>query len=147
MREREIKNTKIYTSSPFLNGYVQSFANKKWFSLKRSPRSIQYNIITLAPSKTPLHPATHNPLHSTVAVKQCRTLLHAPKLQTLCNMETKHTITNHKPHATCHQITRYTIAMKKQQCFYTKTDYRINANQCRRLSSGAEPRLHENHSK
>jgi len=26
-REEEIKNTKIYTGSPFLKGYVQSFAN------------------------------------------------------------------------------------------------------------------------
>jgi len=26
-RERKIKNTKIYTGSPFLKGHVQSFAN------------------------------------------------------------------------------------------------------------------------
>jgi len=26
-REEKIKNTKIYPSSPFLKGYVQSFAN------------------------------------------------------------------------------------------------------------------------
>jgi len=26
-REEEIKNTKIYLGSPFLKGYVQSFAN------------------------------------------------------------------------------------------------------------------------
>jgi len=26
-RERKIKNIRIYTSSPFLKGYVQSFAN------------------------------------------------------------------------------------------------------------------------
>jgi len=38
-REREIKNTKIYTGSPFLKDYVQSFANKQRVTLKRSPRS------------------------------------------------------------------------------------------------------------
>jgi len=35
-REREIKNTKIYTGSPFLKGYGQSFVNKQIIPLKRS---------------------------------------------------------------------------------------------------------------
>jgi len=84
MRETEIKNTKIYIGSPFLRGYVHSFANKQRIPLKKSPRSIQLNTITLAPRKSTLHPATHSLLHPTTSVKQCRTLLHNP---------------NYKPHA------------------------------------------------
>ena len=56
-REKEIKNIKIYTSSPFLKGYVQSFANKQKVPLKRSPRSVYATEIPLLPAS---HTASRN---------------------------------------------------------------------------------------
>jgi len=91
--EREIKNTKVYTGLPFLKGYVQSFSNKQRIPLKRSPRSVQYNTITLAPRKSTLYPATHNLLHPIAAVKQCTTQItngrndDNPKMEKMFKME------------------------------------------------------------
>jgi len=59
--KEEIKNTKIYPGSPFLKGYIQSFANYQRFPLKRS----QDQFTTLAPSKLSLLPAVHTATCST----------------------------------------------------------------------------------
>jgi len=69
-REREIKNTKIYTCSPFLKGYVQSFANKQRVSLKRSKdkfNTIQRFLLPARQHCTPQHTTTLLPvsLHCT----------------------------------------------------------------------------------
>jgi len=65
-REKEIKNTKIYTGSPFLKGYVQSFAKlAKSFTKKiNNISSQQYKHLT--PRKIPLLPTINNLLHPTV---------------------------------------------------------------------------------
>ena len=83
-REREIKNTKIYTGSPFLKDYVQSFANKQRVSLRKITKisSIQYK--TLAPNKSTLYLLAHNLLHTTTVAKQCRTLLHTTTVAKQC---------------------------------------------------------------
>jgi len=77
LQKRDQEHQDLYRFT-FLKGYVQSFANKQVIPLKRSPRSVQYNTITLAPRKSTLHPTTHSLLHPTTAIKQCRTLLHNP---------------------------------------------------------------------
>jgi len=77
LQKRDQEHQDLYRFT-FLKGYVQSFANKQVIPLKRSPRSVQYNTITLAPRKSTLHPTTHSLLHPTAAIKQCRTLLHNP---------------------------------------------------------------------
>jgi len=65
MREREIKNTKIYTGSPFFKGYVQSFANKQKILLKINKINSIQSQLHLLKAKNPLHTTTHSPLHAT----------------------------------------------------------------------------------
>jgi len=99
------KNTKIYTGSPFLKDYIQSFANKQRVPLKRSPVYTKQN---RAHRKS--HCSPYDTTHWTLQqlCQQCKTLLHKPTLHTLCNMGTKLTITNHKSRVTF---------------FYKKTDF------------------------
>ena len=55
-RERKIKNTKIYTSLPFLKGYVQSFVNQQRILLTKISKIslLQYKLF--ATRKKPLLP-------------------------------------------------------------------------------------------
>ena len=73
-REREIKNTKIYTGSTFLKGYVQSFANTQRIPLKRSQD--QFSIIQthLLPASQQTAPSnTQHPCSQQVNTAPCST--------------------------------------------------------------------------
>jgi len=83
MREREIKIAMISIGSPFLKGYIQSFPNKQRIPLDKQDQC-NTTSITLAPRKTPLHPAAHSPLHSTTVVN---------------STEPYFTLPNYKPYA------------------------------------------------
>ena len=75
-RERDIKNTKIYTGSPFLKDYVQSFANQQIIPLTKISKISLQQYKLLATRKKPLLPVTNNPLHPAVVVQTMQNPLH-----------------------------------------------------------------------
>jgi len=118
-REKEIKNTKIYNGSPFLKGYVQSFPNKERVSLKKIAKISLIQHDNLASRKSTLHPAANSVLHSTIVVKQCRTLLHNPNYKPYAKWVTNAQLQITKPmqFATKPLIIQ---VISKQQYFYTE---------------------------
>jgi len=85
-REREIKNTDIYTGSPFLKGYIQSFANKQRVPLIKITKISSQQYKTLTTHKIPLFLAANNLLHPATVVQTKQNPSTQTQLQTLCNI-------------------------------------------------------------
>jgi len=84
-RERNIKNTKVYTGSPFLKGYVQSFANQQRIPLtKISKINFTQYILPVAHKKSLFLQQTTAPYNSCLNYAE-PTALNQLQLQILCN--------------------------------------------------------------
>ena len=122
-RERKIKKTRFYPGSPFLKGYVQSFANQQRFSLKRSQQIslTQYNTCT---------PQANPASSSNLPTKPYSSSSTSTEPTVLSNYNhTSYVICNNN--LTVHESSMY----RPTKQFLLKTDYKDINNRVETLSS------------